>query len=172
MCMLFGEIIPVDLGENVVKLHCHPKQGATRMTNQLLKSLAVSEREQTRKLDPVTRAKNKLIANLREQLKAAEATLAGETYMVARTVTVDEDGQRVRKQMNKPLRTWYWRDSTGQLRFSVRIANKAVELEKGKTDILVGDNPDLPKVVQTVLQAVEAGELDKQLSAVVKSNRK
>lgn len=142
------------------------------MTNQLLKSLAIAERESFRKLDPAARAKNKLIANLRHQLKAAEAMVAGETYMVPRTVTVDEDGQRVRKHVNKPLRTWYWRDSTGQVRFSVRVANRAVELDSGKTDIVVGEDANLPTVVQMVLRAAEAGELDKQVAAAVNAKRK
>ena len=137
------------------------------MTNELIKSLAIAEREQTRQLDPAERAKNKLIANLRHQLKAAEAMVAGETYMVPRTVTVDEDGVRMRKQVNKPLRKWYWRDTTGQVRFSVRVANRAIEIDKGKTDIVVGDDANLPVVLQTVLKAAEAGELDKQVAAAV-----
>ncbi|MDC1213877.1 hypothetical protein N8000_05320 [Rhodospirillales bacterium] len=137
------------------------------MTNELIKSLAIAEREQARQLDPAERAKNKLIANLRHQLKAAEAMVAGETYMVPRNVTVDEDGVRMRKQVNKPLRKWYWRDTTGQVRFSVRVANRAIEIDKGKTDIVVGDDANLPVVLQTVLNAAEAGELDKQVAAAV-----
>jgi hypothetical protein len=141
------------------------------MTNPLLKSLNVAEHEQTSKLDPVARAKNKLIANLRHQLKAAEAMVAGETYMVPRTVTVDEDGVRMRKQVNKPLRKWYWRDTTGQVRFSVRVANRAIEIDKGKTDIVVGDDANLPVVLQTVLKAAEAGELDKIITATINSKK-
>lgn len=91
----------------------------------------------------------------------------GEAYMVPRTITVEEAGLKTRKQINKPINTWYWRDSMGQVRFSVRVANKRIEIAKGSTDIIVGDDEALPQVVATVLKAVEAGELDKALAATV-----
>lgn len=84
-------------------------------------------------------------------------------FTVPRTITVEEDGVKIRKQINKPIKTWYWRDSIGQVRFSVRISNKRIELDKSKSDIVVGEDEKLPQVVATVLKAVEAGELRVQL---------
>lgn len=142
------------------------------MAEPILKSLKLTEREEPSKQDPVERAKQKLIGNLREQQKAAEAMVRGERYMVPRTVTVEEDGQRVRKQVNKPIKTWYWRDTAGNIRFSVRVANKLVEIEKGKTDIIVGDDEKLPEIVGLVLKAVEAGELDKIVATAVQARKR
>ncbi len=110
--------------------------------------------------------------NLKQQQLAANAMVKGEAYMVPRMITVEEDGVKVRKQINKPIKTWYWRDSVGQVRFSVRVANKRIELSKGKSDIVVGGDKELPQVLATVLKAVEAGELDKAVTAAVNARKK
>ncbi len=44
--------------------------------------------------------------------------LKGETYKVPRTITVEQDGVKVVKQISKSIKTWYWRDSVGQVRFA------------------------------------------------------
>lgn len=142
------------------------------MPDTFLKSLTLAVREEPTKLTPLQRAKSKLIQNLKQQLASAEAMVDGKPFMVPRTITIEEDGVRVRKQVNKPIKTWYWRDLAGQVRFSVRVANKAVEIEKGKTDIIVGKDEDLPETVTKVLKAVEAGELDKVLTAAVAQKTK
>jgi len=58
------------------------------------------------------------------------------------------------------------------MRFSVRVANKRIELTKGKSDIVVGLDEELPQVIATVLKAVEAGELDKAVAAAVAARKK
>ena len=141
------------------------------MPDTMLKSLTITAREDNADIDPVQRAKSYLIQNLKQQQLAADAMVKGEVYTVPRTVTVEEDGVKVHKQVNKPIKTWYWRDSVGQVRFSVRVANKRIELAKGSTDIIVGDDAALPQVVATVLKAVEAGELDKAVAAVVNARK-
>jgi len=141
------------------------------MPNTILKSLTITAREDNADVDPVQRAKSYLIKNLKQQQLAADAMVKGETYMVPHTITVDEDGVKVRKQIKKPIKTWYWRDSVGQIRFSVRVANKRIELAKGSTDIIVGADKELPEVVATVLKAVEAGELDKVVAAAVNARK-
>ena len=137
------------------------------MTTALLKTLSIAQKEQIRKQDPFARAKQKLLTNLGHQLKSAEAMLAGETYIQPKTITVKVDGQNVRKEVNKPIRTWYWRDTNGKIRFAIRVANKAVELEKGKTDIVVGTEKELLTIIKTVQRAVEAGELDKLIETTI-----
>ncbi len=137
------------------------------MPDTILKSLTFAAREENTDVDPFQRAKAKLIHNLKQQQLAADAMVKGEAYMVPRTITVEQDGVKIHKQINKPIKTWYWRDSVGQVRFSVRVANKRMELSKGKSDIVVGADEELPQVVATVLKAVEAGELDKAVTAAV-----
>jgi len=142
------------------------------MPDTILKSLTFAAREENADVDPVQRAKSNLIRNLKQQQLAADSMVKGEAYMVPHTITVDEDGVKVRKQIKKPIKTWYWRDSVGRIRFSVRVVNKRIELSKGKTDIIVGEDKELPQVVATVLKAVEAGELDTAITTAVAARKK
>ena len=141
------------------------------MPDLFLKSLNITEREERNAADPFTRMKHRLIANLRRQKRAADAMVRGEPYMEPRNITVEENGQRVRKQVNKPIRTWYWRDAEGLVRFSVRVGNKPIEIDKDKTDIVVGDDKELPNAIDLVIKAVEAGELDRTLKTFLQKTK-
>ena len=106
-------------------------------------------------------AKVRLIQNLETQLKCAEAMVRGEAYTVPVTHTVtDQNGQKKQVQIGRAPRHWYWRDKTGNVRFCVRVFNKRIEFEAGKTDVFVGKDAELPKTVKAVLEAANAGEFD------------
>ncbi|WP_417796034.1 hypothetical protein [Terasakiella pusilla] len=129
-----------------------------------LKSLKFVEAQQEQKLTPVEKARSLLLYNLNRQLAAAQAMLKGEAYFEIRNEYVeDENGQRVKKDVKKPIRKWYWRDLEGQVRFSLRIRNKAIEIQQDKTDILIGDEKQLVDAISVLIEAVGAGELDKQI---------
>jgi len=117
--------------------------------------------------NPFVTAKNNLLNNLQHQLKSAEAMIAGEVYMVEKMRTVTENGEKLRKLVKRPMRHWYWRDSTGVVRFAVRVSNKRIELVKGKADVVVGKDTDLPSIIEQLIKAVEAGELDVEIEGVV-----
>ena len=70
-----------------------------------------------------------------------------------------------------PLRKWYWRNAEGQVRFSLRVRNQKLELKNGMTDILVGDDRQLPVVVKACLSAVEAGKLDGMIAGMLTSSQ-
>ena len=74
--------------------------------------------------------------------------------------TNDDTGERVRVPIQVPLRKWYRRDAEGQIRFSLRVRNRKLELKKGMTDIVIGGDKELPRAVACCISAVEAGELD------------
>lgn len=129
-----------------------------------LKSLKFVEAQQDQNLTPVEKARSLLIYNLNRQLTAAKAMLKGEAYFEIKNEFVEGDnGQRVKQSVKKPIRKWYWCDLEGHVRFSLRIRNKAIEIEQGKTDILIGDDTKLPDVISVLIEAVNAGELDKQI---------
>lgn len=139
-----------------------------------LKDLTIAEDLNNQSVSPTIRARTRLINALQEQFKAAEAMVAGETYMLTkmRWQTNDETGERVRIPHEVPLRKWYWRDVEGKVRFCLRVGNKKLELKKGKTNIVVGDDKNLPKVVQACISAVEAGELDDAITDVIATKNK
>jgi len=137
----------------------------------ILKSLKLAEQEKG-KADPFRSAKTRLIQNLETQLKCAEAMIKGETYMQARMETVEENGTKVRKTVNRPIRHWYWRDGEGRVRFSIRVLNKRIEIDQGKTDIIVGRDENLPKTVKSLLDALNAGEFDEHVKFAVADREK
>ena len=50
--------------------------------------------------------------------------------------------------------------------------NKRMKIEEGKSDILVGEDKDLPKVVKSLIEATAAGELDQQIKTMVEARKK
>mgnify|MGYP007047095499 CR=1 FL=1 len=138
----------------------------------ILNKLNIAIEEPRNQNNPFAKAKSNLLANLTSQLKAAKAMVAGETYLVTKMQTVEENGVNVRKPVQRPIRHWYWRDSTGAVRFAVRVSNKRIELSKGKTDIVVGNDKELPSIIQQLIEAVKAGELDKTIEEVSALRRK
>lgn len=116
--------------------------------------------------DPVERARNKVIAALAEQKAMAEAKLAGlhyaPTHMVWRK---NEEGQRIQVETPKRLRAGWFVDASGQSFFGLRYAGKPIEFAKDKNAIAVGELAALPAILDTLAEAVRAGELDTQLAA-------
>jgi hypothetical protein len=116
--------------------------------------------------DPVLRAREKMIAALAEQRKMAEAKIAGQhfvpTHMVRRK---NVEGQRIEVEAPKRVRQGWFSDATGKVFFGIRYAGKPIEFAKDKNAIEVGELTALPGVLDTLADAIRAGELDAQLSA-------
>jgi len=136
-----------------------------------LKNLNIAAEEAPSQQSPFDKAKSSLLSNLTHQLASAKAMVAGEVYTVTKMQTVEENGVNVRKPVKRPIRHWYWRDSTGAVRIAVRVSNKRVELAKGMTDIIVGNDKELPTVIKHIIDAVNAGELDKVIEDAVKARK-
>ena len=103
----------------------------------------------------------------------ARCMIEGELIEVTkeRWVTDEETGLRKKVSLPKQVRQWYYQID-GKLYFEVRYGNKPLELAKGKAAIGVGDTDKLLGVIDTVIEAVEAGELDEMLLAVKKVGAK
>jgi hypothetical protein len=82
-----------------------------------------------------------------------------------------EGGEKV--LVEKPLRTskWWQQDQSGACVMTVKVGSKRIEFEKGKAAIAVGSLDKLPAVIDALIKAVRAGELDSQLSETSKSAR-
>ena len=133
----------------------------------ILKSLKLTNAKPVRSSDnPGERARDKVISALVEQKAMAEAKIAGQhfapTHMVWRK---GADGQRVQVEAPKRLRAGWFNDASGQFFFGLRYAGKTIEFAKDKNAIEVGDMAALPKIIDTLIEAVRAGELDAQLTA-------
>jgi hypothetical protein len=138
----------------------------------LSKSLKFVEAEKGQ-AEPFQSAKSRLVENLQTQLKCADAMVKGEAYTVPSTKTVTgEDGVKKTVNVQHAPRHWYWRDQSGQVRFCIRVFNKRIEFEQGKTDILVGKDANLPKIVKAIIEAANAGEFDPHLKQVLAQRQK
>ena len=98
-----------------------------------------------------------------ERLEEQKKLLSENTYvrLVRRWKT--EGGERVLTEKKVPVRPWWKVDEKGQVIFSVRVGYKPIEFEKGKGGIMIGAMEKLPAVIETLIAAVRAGELDSHL---------
>lgn len=133
----------------------------------ILKTLKLTTAQPVRaSKDPVDRARNKVIAALAEQKVMAEAKIAGQHYAPTHIVwRKNDDGQRVQVSQLKRLRAGWFMDASGQTFFGIRYAGKPIEFAKDKNAIAVGELAALPAILDTLTEAVRAGELDNQLAA-------
>ena len=105
--------------------------------------------------DPVANAKAALLKNLGAQLEAAKLMIEGKPSKLTER----------QKWFNR-------RDADDNLLFCVKVSNKQIELQKGKPFIVVGEDKTLPVIVEKLIAAVKAGELDEQIEARVKERQK
>lgn len=98
-----------------------------------------------------------------ERLEEQKQLLRDNTYvrLVRRWKT--EGGEKVLTEKKAHVRPWWRVDDKGQVILSVKVGYKPIEFEKGKGGIVVGDLEKLPGVIDTLIAAVRAGELDTHL---------
>lgn len=124
--------------------------------------------------DPIVRAREKVVAGLLEQKRMAEAKIAGEPFTATHVVRQkNAEGQRVEVEKPKRVRQGWFADDSGKIFFAIRYAGKAIEFAKDKNAIEVGEIAGLPSIIDTLAEAVRAGELDAQLAkaAAERSNQ-
>ena len=118
------------------------------------------------------RRRHKLIVKLQEQLCLAEAQLGGSPYMRMRWVdTVDGQGEPHRVQRPVRVKQWWFKNVAGSVLLTVRYGAKLLPIANGMTAIEVGSLAELPNTITTVIQAVDAGELDSELAAASKDRQ-
>lgn len=107
-----------------------------------------------------------MIAALAEQKQMAEAKIAGQAFSPTHMIwQKNETGQRVQVEKPKRVRQSWFSDASGKVFFAVRYAGKAIDFAKDKNAVEVGEVAALPGVIDTLIEAVRAGELDTQLTA-------
>ena len=88
-----------------------------------------------------------------------------------RWVKDPETDERVRKEVPVRSRPWFWKDEQGSYMLEVRYGNRRLELKPKKSTIEIGEAENLMPTLETLRDAVNAGELDKLLKEA-KSSRK
>ena len=130
----------------------------------VLKSLSFAALPKTGN-DPVQQRRAKFVAKLEEQ----KLLLKDPNHIrtVQRWVKVDGERQAVTKQ--QAVRPWWKIDPLGQVVMSIKFGAKPIEFEKGKAGIVVPSKDKLPAVIDTLIAAVSAGELDELFRQAAKT---
>src|SRR3954454_12742757 len=112
--------------------------------------------------DPLIIKRERMVSRLEDQKK-----LLADPLFVRQVKRWErkEGGEKV--LIEKPLRTskWWQPDQNGGYVMTVKVGSKRIEFEKGKAAIAVPSIDKLPTVIDTLIKAVRAGELDEQLQS-------
>jgi hypothetical protein len=115
--------------------------------------------------DPVQLRRAKFVAKLEEQ----KLLLKDPNHVRTVQRWTKVDGQRQATTKQQAVRPWWKTDPTGQVVMSVKFGAKPLEFEKGKAGIVVPSKDKLPAVIDTLISAVRAGELDELYSLAAKT---
>ena len=112
--------------------------------------------------DPVTARRTKLVERLEEQ----KALLDDASYVrvVQRWTGKGDERRQVEKRQR--VRPWWRADASGHLVMSVYHGTKPIEFERGKAGIAVATKDKLPALIDGLIGAARAGELDDLLARV------
>jgi hypothetical protein len=124
--------------------------------------------------DAKGRARAKVVAHLEQQKALVAAQLEGKAFEATRPVYRTNDaGERVRVVQPVHVRRGWFEDGAGTTHFSIRYGSKPLPLDKaGSTSVEVGKLDRLAGVIDALLAAVHAGELDAQLAAAAQERGK
>jgi len=117
--------------------------------------------------------RNKLSTKLWEQIQLAKSQISGQPFVVTKYRSVKDADTGFRKQVEVPkrIKPWWFVADSGKVCFSVRYGSWTIELAKGKPSVEVASAEDLVRALETVKQAVEAGELDTEIDKASSSLR-
>jgi len=143
------------------------------MTKSLLSSLKLSARPEKAPESPLAKRRERLLTQLDVQKDMIQAELNGERFTAFKEkwqVNPETDKKELIRTPKKVL-PWFYKNN-GQYYLEVRYGNKPLEIKKGKQAIEVDDFKSLMPIIELVIKAVLAGELDDLLLSHVPINTK
>lgn len=105
--------------------------------------------------NPIEIRRSKTIARLEEQ----KLLLQDPTYKRSVQRWVKINGQKSLLEKQQRVFPW-WRKTNAGVVFFLRVAGKPLEFEKGKAGIAVSSLQKIPEVIDTLIEAIQNGELD------------
>jgi len=108
-------------------------------------------------VSPVIVRRGKLVTRLEEQ----KALALDPNYVpTIKRWKKSDDGTKQLVDLQRRIRPWWRIDAAGGIVLTVRYGFKTIEFEKGKAGIAVPSKEKLIGVIDTLIAAVKAGELD------------
>lgn len=122
------------------------------------------------KLDPVRQRRAKLVNAIEEQLKVAEAAVAGRSHQITRKVSVkNEQGEKALVERTVKARAWFFQQDSGWY-VQCRYGSRVLALGKGNA-VFVQSLAEVSGVLAALKAATEAGELDGTMGAAVRKKK-
>ena len=85
-------------------------------------------------------------------------------YVFAYTVNIRNNGRAAAKLVS---RHWIITDANGKMFVQLRYGSKPLELAKGMNAVSVQNLNEVPEIIGSIIEAINAGELDPQLTAAI-----
>lgn len=117
--------------------------------------------------NPADRRRAKTITRLEEQKRLIDDPTHVRT--VKRWVKIDGKKSLMEKQQR--VYPWWRPGPNGSYVFFIRLGGRPIEFEKGKAGIAVPAPEKMHEVIDTLIEAVRAGELDDQLAQTAGKSR-
>jgi len=134
-----------------------------------LSALKLVQAKREKGNSPQHARRQKLSTKLAEQIQLAKAQQSGAEFSPVRVRTVKDEatGQSRKVEVPKKLKPWWWTDEKGKLCITVRYGARTLEIVEGKNAIETDGIADVITSLQVIRSAVDAGELDKRIDAVM-----
>ena len=113
--------------------------------------------------------RQKLIDRIGDQIELAKACEAGQSFQrVKYRRSRDIESEVVSETVVRTrVRPWWTEDQDGSILLWIKYGNTNLELAKGKPAIRITSRDQLVPALETVREAVRAGELDKLIEGAV-----
>lgn len=132
----------------------------------ILKTLKLTAATRNAPLTPEQMLRGKLVSYLNEQKALAEAEIAGTSFVATKKVTrKNAEGENIRVDAPRHVRKGWFTDAQGKLFFQLRYGSKPLEFTKGMNAVEVENLAELPSLIVSIIEAINAGELDVQAKA-------
>ena len=142
--------------------------------SKVISSFTLSnETKKPLQLNKALHRREKIVQNLLEQGDVAQAMLEGTDYVATRLVTkLDVDGNPKEVEQRRRIKRWFFNNGGNEWYLEIRYANKAVELAKGKTSILIPSKEKIVETIEMATKTVEGGELDNAIQKLADEKRR
>ena len=134
-----------------------------------LSALKLVQAKREKGTSPQHARRQKLSTKLAEQIQLAKAQQSGTEFSPVRLRTVKDEatGMNRKVEVPKKLKPWWWTDDKGKLCITVRYGARTLEIVEGKNAIETDSIADVITSLQVIRTAVDSGELDKRIDAVM-----
>ena len=113
--------------------------------------------------------RQKLSNKLHEQIQMAKAVQSGTEFVPVKIRSVKDEatGETRKVEIPKRLKPWWWPSDNGKMCITVRYGARTLEVVEGKNAIETDSIADVITSLQVIRTAVDSGELDKRIDAVM-----